>query len=147
MSVSWRRAPRFCVRGQQSSQYPWSQSVHWYLIRIASFLQPSQVDLESWASLNVLCGFGAVGFASMLSTDILDGFNGSWREPSTSQYLKSWSITWMAFRRLWRDPRFFWTLSDNALLDCLEFRSSQAMPIAWTVAATIAKVAATNGPH
>ena len=146
MSVPWRRAPRFCVRGQQFAQYPWSQSIHWYLIRIANFLQPSQVDLESSASLNVLCGFGAGGFAS-LSPDILGGFNGSWREPSRSQYLKSWSITWMAFRRLWRDPRFFWTSSDNALLDWLEFRSNQAMLIAWTVAATIAKVAATNGPH
>ena len=53
----------------------------------------------------------------------------------------------MAFRRPWRGSRFFWTLSDNAVLDWSEFRSNQATLIAWTVAATIAKAAATNGPH
>ena len=89
-SLSSRRAPRFCVRGQQSVQYPWSQSVHWYMIDL--FLHLSQGKLEIWTSLNVLCGFLAGCLATSLPSDSICGLSSSWSEPSRSQYLKSWSM-------------------------------------------------------
>lgn len=50
----------------------------------------------------------------------------------------------MAFHRSFSEFPFFCRLSDTVVLD---LRSSQATPIAWTVAAMIAKAAATHGPH
>ena len=144
--VSSTCAPRLRVRGQQCVQYPWSQSVHWYLIDRAGFRHLSHREVESRTSLNVLCGLLAGYMASYFSSESLGCFKGSWSEDSTSQYLKSRSIAQMASHRSLRESRFLCTLSDTALV-LVDFRSSQATPIACTVAAIIAKAAATNGPH
>ncbi len=53
----------------------------------------------------------------------------------------------MDFHRFLEDSCWFCALSSTVELKLVVLRSSQRMLIAWTVAAMIAKAAATSGPH
>ena len=53
----------------------------------------------------------------------------------------------MDFRRCLEEACWLCALSSTVELKLVFFRSSQVMLISWTIAATIAKAAATSGPH